>query len=179
MVTPRTGRPRGRPPGAKNKPKTAEAFILESLTVPIPEPQRKPKGPATGAWATMTPKQRSAYSRRISKGVDRRNCGQGRKPGVPTGRTYKQQAQIVAEQQPEIRRILKKMAQQGELPDDPMAVESLKESLTVLRTSKDHKMKLAAARLILDFTKSKPTAKVEHTVRTAEDFLDELGADEE
>src|SRR3546814_11144689 len=59
MVTPRTGRPRGRPKGSKNKPKTAEDFILESLTNPPPPPPRKKAG-GKGRFSNMTPEERKA-----------------------------------------------------------------------------------------------------------------------
>ncbi|MFC3214616.1 hypothetical protein [Novosphingobium panipatense] len=72
---------------------------------------------------------------------------------------------------------MKKMAENDQLPDDPRAVEALKESMVILRTQEDAKLKLAAARLVLDFTKAKPTSKQEITVKTAEDYLDEIADD--
>src|SRR3546814_15755500 len=59
MVTPRTGRPRGRPKGSKNKPKTAEDFILESLTNPPPPPPSKKAG-GQGRFSNNTPEERTA-----------------------------------------------------------------------------------------------------------------------
>lgn len=83
-----------------------------------------------------------------------------------------------AAQKPIIAKILKKMSDKGQLPDDPMAVEALQQAMTVLRAPQTAKDKIAAARLILDFTKAKPTTKVEHTVRTAEDILDEMAEED-
>ena len=177
MVTPRTGNPRGRPPGAKNKPKTVEAFVIEALTAPPVSPPRKPKGKPRGPWANKTAEERSALGRRLSVGRDLSNIGGGPKLGVPSSRTAQQHAQVVADQQTEIKRIIKKMADQGTLPDDPRAVKAMTHAMHVLRTSVTAKDRLAAARLVLDFTKSKPTAKIEHTVKSAEDLLDEINDD--
>lgn len=177
MATPRTGRPRGRPPGSKNKPKTIEAFVLDTLSSPPVSPPRKPKGKPRGPWANKTPEERKALSAKLNEGRDLSKTGGGRKAGVPSSRTSQQHAAFVAAQQPEIERIMKKMADQGIIPDDPRAEEALREAVQVLRVVETAKDKLAAARLILDFTKSKPTAKVEHTIKSAEDFLDEMADD--
>ena len=59
-----------------------------------------------------------------------------------------------------------------------LAMESLVEMLKApeLYTTRD---RLAAIRTALDFTKSKPTAKQEVTVRTAEQFLEEIADNDE
>lgn len=179
MATPRTGRPRGRPPGSKNKPKTIDAFVLDTLSSPPSVPARKPKGKPRGPWANKTPEERAALSAKLNAGRDLKAQAAkgGRKAGVPRNLTSQQHAQLLAEQQPEIERMISKMAEQGILPDDPRAEEALRETMAVLRTAEANRDKLAAARLVLDFTKSKPTAKVEHTVKSAEDFLDEMADD--
>ena len=51
------------------------------------------------------------------------------------------------------------------------AEEALEAAITIVRTPMNEQQRLAAARLILDFTKSKPVAKNEVTVKTAEDWL--------
>jgi hypothetical protein len=51
------------------------------------------------------------------------------------------------------------------------AEEALEAAITIVRTPMNEQQRLAAARLVLDFTKSKPVAKNEVTVRTAEDWL--------
>jgi len=172
LPTKPTGRPRGRPKGSKNIP-SVEAFVAESLSAPPPV-KRKRGGnpnPPRSIWKDMTPEERTAYSAKIrAKIVQDRT-------GVPRGMSIKDFNAAKAAQQPIIERIMKKMADNGQLPDDPMAVEALKEAMTVLRSPIPPKEKIAAARLVLDFTKPKPTTKVEHTVRTAEDFLDEMAED--
>src|SRR3546814_7162024 len=79
----------------------------------------------------------------------------------------------------EVKRIIKKMAAAGDLPDDPRAEEALSTGLTILRTSESEEQKLKATGLLLTWLKPKPTAKVEHTIKTAEDLLDEMAEDDE
>lgn len=109
----------------------------------------------------------------------KRRAHRGGKPyGVPRRMSLVQFAAHQALQKPIIARIMQKMAANEQLPDDPMAVEALQEAMTVLRSPIPPRDKIAAARLVLDFTKSKPTARVEHTVKTAEDLLDEMAEED-
>ena len=76
------------------------------------------------------------------------------------------------------KRIIKKMKDAGQLPDDPRAAEALEKAVVTLRASSAPKDVAALGRLILDFTKPKPAQKIDHTVRTAEDILDEMAEDD-
>lgn len=174
MPTKPTGRPRGRPKGSKNIPK-AEDLIFEALRSQVPIPEPKPKAAPRGPWASMTPEQRSEHARKLS--LARKTHGGGRLPGVPRSLTKAQFEAREAAQEELIDKVFKKMAKDGTLPEDAETQEVLREVLKVVRTQESVKDKLAAARLFLDFTKAKPTAKIEHTVRTAEDILDEMGED--
>lgn len=174
MPTKPTGRPRGRPKGSKNIPKV-EDFVAEALVGKVQVPAAKPKMAPRGPWAGLTPEQRSEYARQLAA-KRKAPCG-GRRTGVPRTLTVKQYEARKAEQTIIVERIMKKMADNDQLPDDPRAVEALKESMVILRTQEDAKLKLAAARLVLDFTKAKPTSKQEITVKTAEDYLDEIAND--
>lgn len=63
--------------------------------------------------------------------------------------------------------------------EDEMARESLVTALSIMRDRhSNNKDRLAAARTILEWTKQKPATKNEHTVRRAEDFLDQLAVEE-
>jgi uncharacterized membrane protein len=176
MVTPRTGRPRGRPPGVKNKPKTIEQFVLETIAAPPPEPPRAPKGAPRGPWANMTPEERKAYSQKLI-GARRGNKPNTQNPGKPAHLTNAQWAEVQERAARDAKRIIQKMKDAGQLPDDPRAVEALETAVKTLRAATSPKDIAALGRLILDFTKSKPVTKVDHTVRTHEDFLDELADD--
>lgn len=176
MPTKPTGRPRGRPKGATNIP-SIETFVQDSLSTPPPVPPRKPKAKPRGPWAHMAPEERSEHSKRLA--ALKKGPSGGRRAGVPQKLTVDQFEALVAEQTPIVKRIMKKMADTGQLPDDPRAVAALEKAVLLVRTSQNEKNQIAAARLVLDFTKAKPTAKVEHTIKTAEDYLDELAEPEE
>ena len=175
MPTKPTGRPRDRPKGAKNIPKI-EDFVAATLAGSVPIPEIKPKAAPRGPWAGMTAEERSAYSKRIA--ASKKGHTGGRRKGVPLHLNAAQFEARKAEQAPIVQRIIAKMKQNGDLPDDPRAVEAIETGVMVMRTQEDAKTKLAAARLVLDFLKARPTSKIEHTVRTAEDFLDEIAADD-
>lgn len=78
----------------------------------------------------------------------------------------------------EAKAIMKHMKEHG-MVDTPapgdkyaeFAEEALEAAITIVRTPMNEAQRLAAARLVLDFTKSKPVAKNEVTVKTAEDWL--------
>lgn len=145
------------------------AESIEARTIVTP---RAPTGAPRGLCVGMTAEERSRHFKALAA---KRQANRGGKPrGVPRRMTIAQHEAHQAAQQPIIARVIKKMAANEQLPDDPMAVEALTEAMTVLRSPIPPRDKIAAARLILDFTKSKPTAKVEHTVKTAEDLLDEM-----
>ncbi len=62
-------------------------------------------------------------------------------------------------------------------PENDLAVEALEFAITVVRTPGMVRDKLAAARMVLDFTKQKPATKSDVTVRKAEDFLTDIAVD--
>jgi len=75
----------------------------------------------------------------------------------------------------EAKRIMAIMEQQGQLPEmDDLAKEALLNVLTMMRQPGNVKDKHSLARTILEYTKAKPASKSDVTVRTAEDFLDEI-----
>lgn len=55
--------------------------------------------------------------------------------------------------------------------EDQYAVEALETAVEIMRTPLTARDRLAAAKLVLDFTKEKPSTKQEVTVQRAEDFL--------
>lgn len=57
---------------------------------------------------------------------------------------------------------------------DPRAEKALEVAVSIMESPAGQVAKLQAARLVLDFTKSKPVAKQEVTVKSAEDFLREI-----
>lgn len=176
MPTKPTGRPRGRPPGVKNKPKTVEEFIHAELTSPPPRPARRPKRAASGPWAGKSPEERTALSRKLNAANSGRRTN-SQIPGKPSDLTIAQWAEVQEIARQDAKRIMQRMKDAGQVPDDPRAAEALQKTVETLRTAESAKDKIAAARLILDFTKAKPAQKSEVTVRSAEDILDEMAGD--
>jgi flagellum-specific peptidoglycan hydrolase FlgJ len=62
-------------------------------------------------------------------------------------------------------------------PENEAAEEALLTALTVMRAPGDSRNKLAAAKLVLEFTKAKPQAKSEVTLKSAENWLASLAED--
>ena len=71
------------------------------------------------------------------------------------------------------------MAKNGDGPEDEFAVEALKAAVEIMRVPGETRERLAAARLVLDFTKQKPVAKQDVTIGKAEDFLSSLLEEEQ
>ena len=69
------------------------------------------------------------------------------------------------------------MAETYEIEDD-YAKEALTTAVEVMRVPGETRERLAAARLVLDFTKTKPVAKSEVTIGKAEEFLSSLLEDD-
>ena len=89
---------------------------------------------------------------------------------MPDGYTKETIAPIRAKAREEAEIIVSKIA-----PDeDEFATEALKTAVEVMRVPGETRERLAAARLVLDFTKTKPAAKQEVSINKAEDFLNSL-----
>jgi hypothetical protein len=72
----------------------------------------------------------------------------------------------------EAERIVEIMTEQFDVDD--YGKEALKAAVSIMREPAQNRDKLTAARLVLDFTRSKPAASVEVTVGKAESFLSSL-----
>lgn len=158
--------------------------MVDALANPTEPPKQRLKyatGPKNNFWHRMTPEERKAYSAKIRAKRDPANMkGRvGRKPGVPQGWHYRDYELACAAARKDVKRIMQKMADEGMLPEDAYAREALEGAVQVLREPGTKETKLKAARLILDFTKSKPASKSDVTIRTAESFLDELAAQDD
>lgn len=174
-------RPRGRPKGSPNKPKTFEAFLKASLSTALPPKVRRPRNERkarTGAsnyLNTLTPEERSALARKAASSRKRHGA---RPPGTPTGLTEWEFAPVLIQARKEAQRIFNIMDQDGILPEDPLAREALLEVLTLMRLPGDKQLKHQLARTILEYWLAKPTTKQDVTVRSAEDWLDEIAAEQ-
>lgn len=79
------------------------------------------------------------------------------------------------------KRIIAKMEENGIIKpdDDPRAVEALAAAVEVMRTPTNQGTKLQAAKLILEYTKSKPATEAKVTVNKAEEWLASIAEDDE
>jgi len=94
----------------------------------------------------------------------------GRPRGVPDGYRREQIEPIRAEAKKEAERIVEIMSKEYSIEDE-YAKAALETAVEVMRVPGDNRERVAAARLVLDFTRSKPTAKNELAITKAEDFL--------
>ena len=102
----------------------------------------------------------------------------GRPRGTPDGYTAEMIKPIRKQAKADAERIVAIMAKENNI-DDEYAVEALKTAVEIMREPAQNRDRLTAARMVLDFTKTKPAAKSEVTIGKAEAFLESLLGDEE
>ena len=103
----------------------------------------------------------------------------GRPAGVPHGYTKETIAPLREKAKQEAERFIEIMSKNGDAPEDDFAKEALKAAVEIMRVPGETRERLAAARLVLDFTKQKPVAKQDVTIGKAEDFLSSLLEEEQ
>jgi hypothetical protein len=145
-------------PRAKSKPKVGNG----------PEPHKAPK---RNYFSTLmeTPEGRELRRQWSTK----KRKAPGRPRGVPDGYRKHEIEPIREKIQKEAEKVVKIMSEKYGVEDD-YAKEALKTAVEVMRVPGETRERLAAARLVLDFTKQKPVAKSEVAVAKAEDFLASL-----
>lgn len=104
----------------------------------------------------------------------------GRPLGSYDGVRKEERERINEEARDYARKTILLMADKGILQDgdDPRAVEALQAALETMRVPSNQGTKLAAAKLILEYTKAKPAAKSEVTVNKAEEWLAAIAQEE-
>lgn len=104
----------------------------------------------------------------------------GRPMGVVDGHTSETLKPIREQSRKDAKRIVAIMADEYNI-DDSYAKEALQTAVEIMREPAQNRDKLTAARMVLDFTKTKPTSKSEVTIGKAEAFLSSLleGEDKE
>ncbi|MDC0134485.1 hypothetical protein OAI36_00360 [Alphaproteobacteria bacterium] len=101
----------------------------------------------------------------------------GRPRGVPDGYSKEQIEPIRAEAKKEAERLVNIMADKFNIEDE-YAKKALVTAVEVMNVVGETRERLAAARLVLDFTKQKPASKNEVSLSKAEDFLASLVTEE-
>ena len=134
------------------------------------------KAPKKNYFATLmeTPEGRELRKQWSTK--PRKNGGRPR--GVPDGYRREQIEPLRATAKKEAKQVVTIMAEKYGIEDE-YAKEALTTAVEVMRVPGETRERLAAARLVLDFTKTKPVAKSEVTIGKAEEFLASLFDDNE
>lgn len=163
------------------------------MTAPVKSPRKKPvKKPhvskrinlADGRvnnnpYANKTDEERLAM---IQAMTSRTRGKSGRPGGLPNGWTKDRWAWHLFCIKHTSHRYLENVIKDNELdrtnPDDAAAIEALTKAVHIMRSDSPQVQQLAAAKLILEFTKAKPSSKSDVTVHTAEDFLAQVMKDE-
>jgi len=134
------------------------------------------KAPKNNYFATLMATEEGRALRRQWSTKPRKNGG--RPKGVPDGYRKETIDPIRQEIKAEAKKVVKIMAEKYNIEDE-YAKTALETAVEVMKTPGENRERVAAARLVLDFTKSKPVAKNEVSISKAEDFLASLVTDDE
>lgn len=164
VTTKRAKKPRGRPPGKivnghRMKYRKKEKRPAPSKTIQ----QSLDETPGLREWGTLRGKQVTAL-----------NPEPGRKIGQASSITSFRAEKLWDQARKSARKSMEDIKKTIDLP--AAAEEALLAALTTMRSPLAAREKLAAAKLVLDFTMAKPVAKSEVTVNAAEAWLAGLNA---
>jgi hypothetical protein len=134
------------------------------------------KAPRNNYFATLMQTEEGRALRRSWSTKPRKNGGRPR--GVPDGFRKEQIEPIRSQIKDEAKRIVDIMSKEYSIEDE-YAKTALETAVEVMRVPGDNRERVAAARLVLDFTRSRPVAKNELAISKAEDFLSGLLKEEE
>ena len=129
------------------------------------------KAPKNNYFAELMKTPEGRALRRQWSTKPRKNAGRPR--GVPDGYRKETIEPIRREVKAEAKKVVKIMAEKYNIEDE-YAKAALETAVEVMKCPGENRERVAAARLVLDFTKSKPTAKNEVSITKAEDFLASL-----
>ena len=134
-----------------------------------PKPKVCPqKAPKKNYFATLMSTPEGRELRRQWSTKPRKNGG--RPTGVPDGHTKETIAVVRKEAKKSAKETVDMMAKKFNIEDEYQK-QALRTAVEIMRTDGQTRERLAAARLVLDFTKSKPATKSEVSIGKAEDFL--------
>ena len=129
------------------------------------------KAPKNNYFATLMQTEEGRELRKQWSNKPRKNAG--RPKGVPDGYTKHDIEPLRAKAKKEAKEVVKIMAEKHNIEDE-YSQEALETAVEIMRVPGETRERLSAARLILDYTKSKPVSKSEVAVSKAEDFLASL-----
>jgi hypothetical protein len=102
----------------------------------------------------------------------------GRPKGVPDGHRKETIAPLREQAKLDAKKVVEIMSDKFNIEDEYQK-EALTTAVEVMRLVGETRERLAAARLVLDFTKSKPASKSDVSISRAEDFLATLLQEDE
>ena len=135
------------------------------------KPKFPQKAPKNNYFATLMQTEEGRELRKQCSNKPRKNAG--RPKGVPDGYTKHEIDPIRAKAKKEAKEVVKIMAEKYEIEDE-YGQEALQTAVEIMRVPGETRERLAAARLVMEYTKSKPVSKSEVAVSKAEDFLASL-----
>ena len=146
------------------------------LKAPPKKKKHPTKAPKKNYFATLmsTPEGRALRKQWSTK--PRKNGG--RPKGVPDGYRKETIEPLRAKAKKEAQEVTKIMSEKYNIEDEYQK-EALSTAVEVMRLVGETRERLAAARLVLDFTKSKPASKSDVSISKAEDFLASLLIEDE
>jgi hypothetical protein len=126
--------------------------------------QKKARYGASNPFSNISPETRRRWILKAKLN------GLGRPVGQPDGWRKEDWEIEKAKIKAETKEIVKIMTEKLKI-EDQYAVEALETAVEIMRSPLTARDRLGAAKLVLDFTKEKPSTKQEVTVQRAEDFL--------
>lgn len=136
-------------------------------------PQRAPKN---NYFSTLMSTPEGRAKRKEWSNKARKNAGRPR--GVPDGHRKETIEPLRKKAREEAKKVTQIMSKKYNIEDD-YAKEALSTAVEIMRLDGEVRSRLAAARLVLDFSKSKPATKSDVSISKAEDFLTSLLKEEE
>jgi hypothetical protein len=127
------------------------------------------KAPKKNYFATLMDTEEGRQLRKQWSTKKRKNPG--RPKGVPDGHTKESIEPLREQAKEEAIKVVEIMTKKFDIPEDDAAKEALQCAVEIIRTPGETRERLSAARLVLDFTKSKPASKSDVSISKAEDFL--------
>lgn len=119
--------------------------------------------------AALLVKRKKAIDARVAAGTWNNRLG------IPDGMRKAEAIKVRAQVQETVKATMSELDKAGLLDESPEeAKQALAAAMEVMRMPGDQKLKLAAARLVLDFTKSKPASKAIVAVDEAEQWLKQI-----
>jgi hypothetical protein len=99
------------------------------------------------------------------------NKHKGARCGVPDGMRKAEATVLWDKAKESAKQTMAELKDAGALTTDEKANEALETAITLMRSPMKQETRIAAARLVLDFTRSKPASKSDITVNKAEEWL--------